>query len=202
MSGEELKIEVEKRAGVGSSDARRMRHAGMVPAVVYGHGKPGVSLLIPALAVDSIEHHSGVVSVSIKDAGEVLTVIVKDVQYNAISGKVIHIDLLEVRMDEVVTSLVSLEAHGEPAGAVAGGVLEQHLHEIEIQCQVAALPEVLPVDVTALELDATMYVSDLTLPEGIVALTDAEAVVFTLHRPKQEEVAEEAEAETEAVAEA
>jgi large subunit ribosomal protein L25 len=191
MSSKELTIKVEKRVGVGSSDARRMRHAGMVPAVVYSHGQPGISLLVDELAVKSIQYHSGMVSLDVKDTDEILTVIVKDVQYNAISGKVIHLDLQGVRLDEVVTSVVSLEASGEPVGAVGGGVLEQSLHEIEIECQVAVLPEVLMVDVTALELDAMMHVSDLVLPEGVTVLSDPGQVVFTLHRPKVEEAEEE-----------
>ncbi|MDD4097232.1 MAG: 50S ribosomal protein L25 [Lentisphaeria bacterium] len=184
-------IDVSERAQLGSANSRRMRRDGLVPVVVYGHGQAATSLSISASLLGELLHHPGLVEMNSVDGGKKLTIL-KAAQRHPISNEVLHLDFLEVKMDELITSEVRVVAEGEAAGIRHGGQLEQVLFELQIKCLPGEMPEAIKVDVSGIELDASLHVRDLVLPEGVTAVSDGALVVFQVRAPKAEASAETA----------
>jgi len=99
----------------------------------------------------------------------------------------VHVDFQEVKADEIISVTVPLEPHGEPKGATEGGQLEQVVHSLDIRVPANKIPEMIEVDVSGLELETSITVAELSLPEGVVADLDPEQVVFACHVPHMEE---------------
>lgn len=166
----------------GTGNARRIRKAGNVPAVLYNDKTEARSIVVDAIEVKPLLHHHGVITLELD--GVATQVIIKDVQYHMISGQTLHVDFMEVDMTHKVTAIVPVEPVGTPAGASTGGQLEQSLHDIEIKCLPSELPEQINVDVTGLAIDQGLLVKDLVLPAGVEAVTSSETSVFHVHGPK------------------
>ncbi len=190
MSNTALTIQVEARTDLGSANSRRLRRAEQIPAVIYGHGGPGCAVTVKAEDLPSLVHHAGLVSLEIA-GGETKSAIVKEVQHHAIQDLVMHIDFQEVKADEKIHSVVVIEPTGTPAGTMQGGQLEQILHELDIRCLPADMVEVITVNVAAMNVDDTMHVRDLVLPQGVEALADAEVPVFQVRIPRIDVASEE-----------
>lgn len=192
-------VRAEKREALGSAASRRLRRAGQIPAAVYGHGEAATAVTLTKENVAEMIHHPGLVEVKIPGRRQTASTIVRYVQQDPISGGILHLDLQEVKADEIISSAISVEPHGTPAGAHHGGVLQQAMHELEIRCLPADLPDTITVDVSDLELDSMLFVRDLPLPEGVTATSDPELVVFQVRLSRMDvpEEAEEAELETE-----
>ncbi len=182
MSKETIKIAVEKRNEFGKNASRRARKAGLIPASVYSKGKEPQSFLVNADAwkVFSVHHASHMVT--LVDGAVEIPALVKEVQFNHLKNYVLHIDFQQVDMDQEIVSAVAIHAHGESYGAAHGGVLEQELHELEVICHPADLPEMIQVDVSKLEIGQALHVSDIVLPAGVKCEADPEAVVFHVVR--------------------
>jgi large subunit ribosomal protein L25 len=194
-----LTIETKPRVNLGSSASRRQRGAGIVPAVLYGHGAAVQTLAIAEATAQAVLHHPGLMSLNI-EGGEPATAILKAVQRHPVSDLILHLDFLAVRADELIRSTVPVDFHGVPMGASRGGQLEQILHSVDIECLPGDLPESIDVDVSGMDLDTTMHVRDMVMPEGIRAVSDPGLAAFQVRLPKVEEVKEEAPAEVAAVA--
>ena len=185
MSKKEVSLKAEPRELRGNGPARRLRRAGRVPAVIYGHGKTGVSLTLEETALKAIVHHPGLIQIEL--GADKLSAIIKDVQRDIFTGRPTHVDLQEVAADEIITVTVQIEAVGDPAGLAMGGQLEQNMRHVDIKVRAADLFETLKVDVSAMQLDEVMHVHDLKLPEAVVALGDPDMGVFQVRLPKMEE---------------
>ena len=194
-----LTIEVKPRTTAGTSAARRMRRAGLIPAVLYGHGAEARNLAVPEETAQAVRHHPGLMNLNI-EGSEPATAILKTLQRHAVSENILHLDFLAVRADELIRSTVPVYAIGIPLGASRGGQLEQVLHLLEIECLPGDMPESIEVDISALDLDATMHVRELAMPEGIKAISDGGLAVFQVRLPKVEEVKAEEEPTAEAAA--
>ncbi len=194
MSSNTFTIAAQKREQVGTSQSRRLRRASAVPAVIYGHGSEAVAIAVDVMEARRLISHAGLVSVEI-EGDRTRSGVVKDVQYHPITRNILHVDLLEVKADEEVTASIRLEPHGLPAGTHHGGQLEQVIHEIEVRGLPGALVEVIVVEVSEMELDATMHVGELTLPEGLVAVVDPGQAVFQVRASRLAEVDVEEEEE-------
>lgn len=188
-----VSITATKREDLGSANARRIRRAGNVPAVVYGHGQEAVAITITPGDADKVAVHSGLVEISCS-CGAKKHAVVKEVQRHPINPGILHIDFQEVKMDEQITSIVPVIAEGEAAGTKQGGQLEQVIMELEIKSLPANVPEEIVVDVTALDLNQAIHVKDLVMPEGVVAAVDENLIVFHVRAPKATESEETAEA--------
>lgn len=181
----DVTIQIVPRTDTGNGPARRARKSGQVPAVVYGRGKQSQPVMVDEKAVAAVVHHPGLIG--LQGAAGTVTGIIKEVQRNPLSGKIIHVDFQEVRADEIITVSVTIEAVGTPAGAIQGGQIEQNMRSLDIKIQAQHIFEVLQVDVSKMELNDVMHVNQLALPEGAVALGDPKAAVFHVRLPKQEE---------------
>ena len=188
-----ISITCEKRELSGSANARRLRRAGQVPAVVYGHGSEAKSIQVTKAELGKLAGHNGMVELNCS-CGESQLAIIKEVQRHPISNQVLHVDFLAVKADETIDVTIPLQLTGEPAGLRQGGQLEQVIHELVVECLPANVPDVLVADVSALELDQALHVSDLVLPEGVTVKNDAEEILAHVRLPHVA-AAETAEAE-------
>jgi len=189
-----LTVKAEAREVLGTGPCRRLRRAGAVPAVLYGHGAAAAALTLAAEEIPALLHHPGLITLKIGGQRGTVSGIVKEVQRHPITGDILHIDLQEVKADEMVTTMVTIEPHGEPVGHQHGGQLEQVLHEVEVRCQAADMFDSLTVEVGGMELDDVMHVKDLVFPGAAVPTVDPDLPVFQVRLPRIEELeAEEGE---------
>jgi len=191
-----VSISVTKRDDLGSSNARRIRRAGNVPAVVYGHGQEASAITLTAADASKVIGHAGLVELAFAEGASKMT-IVKSVQHHPINPGVVHVDFQEVKMDEKIVSTVPVVSVGEAAGTKQGGQLEQVLMELQVESLPADMPEEIVVDVTELGFEKALHVKDIVLPEGVTAVSEADLIVFHVRAPKQEAEPEAAPAEAE-----
>lgn len=197
----ELKLSAVPRQGAGKGEARKLRAAGRIPAVLYGHGSDA-----RAIAIDSRElaHilHTGAganVLVDLRFDGENHLAMPREIQRDAVRGSIFHIDFLEVRRDEKIAVDVPVRIVGESVGVKAGGVIEHHLWNLHLECLPGEVPDAIDVDVTPLEVGASVRVADVPVPSGVMVLTHADETILSVVIPQarvtEEEEAAAAEAE-------
>ena len=191
-------LKVQDREERGSRATRRLRSQGLVPGVVYG-GRDGQC---NAFSVDARELRRVLIAGSavfdIDVGGSTRPVIVKDQHHHPVREHVMHIDLLEVRLDEKIQTTVALEITGveEAPGVKEGGVLEHVTRELNIEALPTSIPENITVDVSHLEIAGTMHLTEVSAPEGVEFLDDPEeTIVATITTPTE---VEEPEIEEEA----
>lgn len=191
------------REKTGRANVRRMRRAGEVPAVLYGKKNDPLNLQLNEIEVVKSARHglhpNTLVKIEFSDKGKSKTVLVKEIQRNAITQKFVHIDFNEVDLDVKIKAQISVEAVGEPKGVKEqGGVLEHILHELEVECLPRELPEKIEVDVTELMIGDSIHAKDIKVSSAVEILNDPEVTVFAVAAPKVEEEPEpEAEGEEE-----
>ncbi|MCZ7643684.1 MAG: 50S ribosomal protein L25 [Planctomycetota bacterium] len=181
----ELKA-LERKAS-GTRQMNKLRGAGKLPAVVYGAGKPGLSL-----TVEQHDFHKVLIAgervVILKiDGLEDKQALIKDLQYDALGEHVLHVDFNELRAGQTVVVMVPLAVKGVAKGIAEGGVVNVQVHEIEVECQPVAIPDRITVDVSGLSLNSQLHVSEVTFPEGVTPITGANTVLVTCEPPRVEE---------------
>jgi large subunit ribosomal protein L25 len=198
----EVRIAAEPRTEFGKGAARRVRRAGRVPAVVYGHGTdtrhvtlPGHQLLMALKTPNVLIQLDG-----LQERGQLT--LPKAVQRDPIRGLIEHVDLILVRRGEKVTVEVPVHVTGEIA---PGGLLDQQLVQITVEAAATQIPGAIDVDVTGMEIGAAVHAGDLTMPNGVTLAAEPDALVLhVLAAPTAEQIeaelgevpaAEEAEAE-------
>ncbi len=175
-------LKAEPRRPGGSRAASRLRKAGKLPAIVYGHKQDPEAVVLDYHEVEMQLRH-GVHLVNLDIAGKTQSCLFKDTQYDYLGATLLHVDLSRVDLNERVKVQVPLELRGTPKGVADGGVLRQELMELEVECLVTSIPDVIRVNVSDLALDQVMHVSDLKLDAGITAISDLENVVATVRPP-------------------
>jgi large subunit ribosomal protein L25 len=196
---------VEERPEQGSRNARRLRRTGLVPGIVYGGGSGECR----PFKVDGRElrHalHAGSAVIDLKIGGDgAIPVMVKEQQLHPVRSDVMHVDLIQVNLREKVHAPVIVEVVGvdEAPGVKGGGVLEQVTRELNVEALPTDIPESITVDVSHLEAAATMHLSEVSPPEGVVFLDDPdETIIATITIPAEEPEEPEIEEETELVSE-
>jgi large subunit ribosomal protein L25 len=187
-------LNVKRREKLGGGNNRRLRQTGQVPAVLYGHGEASIPLTVESSAIMNVIRHGYKL---VKLQGDVAEgAFIKAVQWDVYGKGLIHIDLLRVSDTEMVRTTVNVELKGTAVGLSEGGIIEFVLHELEIECPAAAVPEKLIVNITDLHLDQAIHAREVTLPQGARVLDDPDLVVVHCIAPHIVE-----EAPTAAVAE-
>jgi large subunit ribosomal protein L25 len=185
-------LKVEKRESFGKRNNVRLRRAGRLPAVLYGHGEDPVSLTVAADQLEaSLRHGTRVVDLDGAASGKAL---LQDVQWDTFYQEVLHIDLLRVRAGEKVTIEVPIELRGESPGVNNGGILEQMIHSVEIEVALDVIPEKLHISIKNLQIDGHLTLKDINdLPPGAKILADEDEMVVHCVMPatEEEEAAEE-----------
>jgi large subunit ribosomal protein L25 len=205
----EVRIVAEPRTEFGKGAARRVRRAGRVPAVLYGHGTdtrhvtlPGHALLMALKTPNVLINLDG-----LKGGGQLA--LPKAVQRDPIRGSIEHVDLILVRRGEKVTVEVPVQVTGEIG---PGGLLDQQMVRIPVEADAARIPQAIEIDVEGMEIGAAVHAGELSLPQGVTLATEPDALVLhVLAAPTAEQIeaelgevpeAEEAPAAPEAVPEA
>ncbi len=167
--------------------AGRLRREGKIPAVIYGHNKP-VHLSVSATEFDSKFHIiSENTLITITVDGKEYEVLVKDSQENVIKGKITHIDFFEVERGKVLKTRIPVILTGTSVGVKEGGLLEQHLHEIDIECLPKDIPANVVIDITELQLGESIHISDLKQSDEVKILNSMDQSVVGVTTVKAEE---------------
>jgi large subunit ribosomal protein L25 len=187
-------FEARKRVGAGSSDARRVRRAGRIPAVIYGRTGSAVTIDLNALEFSTgVKGISGSTIVKVNVDGKTVDAFVKDTQRNILNGQVLHVDFYEVETDKLLRARVPVHITGNPIGVRNGGIFESPLHDIEVESLPHNLPERINVDVSALDVNQSIHVRDLALGDGVRLISGGDQVVALVKFAKAEEAASAAE---------
>jgi len=194
----DAKITVKSRDEKGSANSRRLRRDGWVPGVIYSDGGTARTVSLPKHEFEQMLRHHASEHVMIKiqiDNGAEESVLLKEVQHNALSGSVVHVDMQKVDMNKKLRVEVPVELVGEAEGVrTQGGVLDHLLHHVQIECFPADIPEEICVDVTELKLGETLTIKDIKIGSAKYSiLMDADVGVASVSLPKvvEEPVAEE-----------
>jgi large subunit ribosomal protein L25 len=180
-------LSANSRAETGKGAARKIRQAGNIPAVIYGHNREPQSLVLNSREteklVKSISTKSTVIELSI-DAKTARTLI-REIQRHPFKRTILHIDFQELVAGETVTVKCPIVYVGTPEGVrLEGGILDQIMHELTIQVDPGNIPNHIDVDVSGVKLGKSLHVSDLTLPAGIKVMDDAGSTVCVVAPPK------------------
>ncbi len=190
-------LKAQPRPKTGSHRLRHLRRAGLVPAVLYGKDEKTVPLAVEQSALEAVIR-AKTRMIDLEVEGKVHTTFLREVQIDPIEESLLHVDFHHVRMDQVLRVKVSLHLKGVPAGTQEGGVVNQLLHEVQVECLPADLPEVLECPIAHLKLDESLHLKDLTLPPRVKPVGDPETVVVSVQKPKEDVPAAAAPGEGEA----
>lgn len=187
MASNVIPLTAQPREATGTRATRRLRQTGQLPAIVYGHKQEAVNVSVAAKPFnEALNKGAHVFELSVGSSKE--NALVKDVQYDHLGTNIIHVDFARVDLNEKVTVTVGIELKGDAPGEKEGGVLQQVLNEIELECVVTEIPSSIVFNVSGVKLDDSVHVSDLVLPQGVTALTDGEQIVAVCHAIKEEVV--------------
>ena len=186
-----LKASIREHAG--TRRAVKLREQGLMPAVLYGHGRDPISVSLDAHEfVENLHHGHRIFEMDIDGSRD--TVLVKEIQYDYLGKDVIHADLMRVNLSERVTVEVMLQLRGTAAGIHAGGIVEEIMNSVQVECEVRSIPETLMVNIKDLELNESLHAGQIELPEGVTLITDSDAVIVSCHETKAAVADEDAEA--------
>lgn len=192
-------IEVKERTELGKSAARGYRRQGLVPCIFYGEERPVRHLLADANEMATVlRHGEKVVELAFKDEGG-RTAFVKEVQFETLTERVLHVDFVEIRIDQEITVSVPLVLRGTAKGVQQGAMVEQVAHEIEVACLPTAIPEEVVVRIDELDLGDIWHAVDLPLQEGLNIASPPDTVIVTCHMPRGLETEEPEEEPSEEV---
>lgn len=188
---ETLEIRVDTRERKNKREAKRLLRNGKIPAILYGPKTAAV-----ALALDKREFSSRVADlegshlVRLKSESAALAdkvALVKEMQFHPISGEVIHTDLYEVDLTAKITVNVPLHFVGKAEGVVRGGILQPIVREVEVECLPMDIPAFFDVDVSRLDIGDSVHIEELTIPEGVTVVSEANLALVAVVPPTVEE---------------
>jgi large subunit ribosomal protein L25 len=186
-----VSLKASRRAAIGRNAVKKVKAAKAVPAILYGTGLEPTPLQLERRAIDNLLSHAVgeniLVNLEIEDAGSegARLALINEVQHHPVNRTILHVDFKAVSLSEALVAEVVIESVGEAAGVkTGGGLLEQSLRFIEVECLPKDLPETVQVDVSALELGQSLHVSDLPQLPGVKYKADPELTVFLVSEPK------------------
>lgn len=191
-------LQAEVREETGKGVARKLRRAGLLPGVVYGKTRKSQPLIVDPIQLQNKMSGNVIFDLTIVDDDKETkeTVMIKEIQRDPIKGDLLHIDFQHISMDEKISVSIPLSLKGDAPGVKEGGVLQQLLREVEIECLPADIPEELELDISDLHIGDSLMVSDLDVPEEIEIKTPFDEVIVTVVAPTElveEEIEEEEE---------
>lgn len=206
----QVKLKAQRRDGTGRSAVRKLKARGIVPAVVYGAKETPQPLQLSVRDVTAMLSHAAgeniLVELEIDGEKSSRMAMVQEVQHSPLGGDILHVDFHAVSMHETIEADVPLEPIGTPTGVKNfGGLLEQSLRTLAIECLPVDLPDRITVDVSGLNIGDAIHVRDIQLPSGVTATAQADLTAFSVLAPAVEEepaaVAAEAAAGPEVITE-
>src|SRR5579872_651786 len=172
---EKIELAVSRREAVGKA-AKRLRKAGIIPANIFGHHEPSLAIQLDAVAFERVRRAHGargIISLRVAGDSHPHTALIRHVERDPISDKILHIDFFRVSMSERITMKTPLHLTGEaPAVKLENGVLLHLLDTLEIECRASDIPESLSVDVSSMTaIDDIIYAKDVPLPKNLTLIT-------------------------------
>ncbi|AMV36600.1 50S ribosomal protein L25 [Planctomyces sp. SH-PL62] len=195
---EAIKLRVEtrdpaKNKGTGTRASRRMRAAGRVPAVIYGHKQAVVTISLSAIDARSmIAAASHLAELDL--GGQTETVLIRDVQWDHLGREIIHVDFARVNKEELIETEVEIDFKGDAVGVGDGGLLQPVIRSLRVKCPAGSIPDSIKIDVSGLKLGEGIHIRDLQVPQGVVVEAEPELLVVHVVAPSQEVESTEGEA--------
>jgi large subunit ribosomal protein L25 len=204
MAADTNTLSLTARDPEGSRSARRLRRDGLVPGVLYGGGGEPQHFAVDGRILRNTLAHSGAILEVSVDGASGTPVLVKDVQRHPVRGEAVHVDFLRVDMKVAIHTTVVIELlNGDEApGVVEGGVLSQETREVNIEALPGDIPETIAFDASGMQINDTLTLGMITVPEGVTILDDDDTVIASVTPPTLEPVEDEIETETEIVGDA
>ncbi|MGO9458392.1 MAG: 50S ribosomal protein L25 [Acidimicrobiales bacterium] len=199
----EITLHAEVGRPLGSRPARRLRHDGMIPGVVYGHGTEPVAVAVAArdLRIALSGESGSNTLLSLVAGDQTFLTLAREMQRHPVRGTVTHVDFQIVRRDEIIAAEVPITIIGEALEVAHGdGLVDQQLFNLPVRARPADIPSVVEVDVTSLTIGGALRVADLVLPDGVTTDLDDEVAIVTGQPPRVQAVEGEGEGEAEAAA--
>lgn len=181
-------LKAQPRDLFGTANARRLRKKGLLPAVVYGHKEAHLDVVLTRDDVEKVVK-KGAHIVDLEAGGKTEKARFRELQWDALGMELVHVDFMRVSKDERIIVPVRVEVRGLAPGIGEGGVLDQPIHVLQVECPALEIPEHIRVNVDKLKLGEAIHVKDLTLPTGVVAKADPDAVVVQVKAHKEEAAA-------------
>jgi len=189
------------RENKGSVEARKIRRAGRIPAVLYGRSGKAISIDLDALEfTNGVKNISESTIVKVEVDGKSYDAFVKDTQRNIVAGNILHVDFYEVESGVSLRARVTIQLKGNAVGVRDGGIMEFPLHEIEVECLPKDLPERIELDISNLGVNQSIHVRDIVLSDAIRVISAEDQVVALVKYAKEEAVAAPAAEEAAAAA--
>jgi len=201
---EEIVLEAQIREEKGRAGVKDLRAGDFIPAVIYSHGKPALSVKVSKSALRKLVHQhrleSTIINLKIKDDKKhARPCLIKEIQYHPVHEDIVHVDFNEVSLTDAIKVSVPVEAIGVAIGVKQeGGSLENILWELEVECLPTSIPKNISIDVNQLKMGDAVHVKDVVFPSGVKSLNDPDALVLHIIAPMKEEAPVEAEVEGEA----
>lgn len=200
---------VQSRETIGKGSAGRMRHEGDVPGVIYGASKENVNITVSIKELDLLLHgaqgeHALVDLTVTNNTDHNGPVILKAVQHHPVSGKALHFDFQRIDLKKKIVTTVPIKLDGRSVGVIAGGMIDHHIREIQVECLPLDTPEFVSGDISPVDIGGRLHVSDLVIPGNITVLSDSGLAVVSVHKPRvvTEVTTEDEDAEVEEGADA
>ncbi|HET9678079.1 MAG TPA: 50S ribosomal protein L25 [Solirubrobacterales bacterium] len=198
-------LKAAPREDFGSRSSRRMRREGVVPGVVYSGGSEAKPFQVSERDIRGILSEGAALFDLEIDGSKAVPVVIKEAQHHPVRGSFQHLDLMQVNLKEAIQAEVAIELEGVDSapGVRGGGVLEHVTREITVEALPTDIPDNIVVDVSALEVNDTLQLSAVTIPDGVTFVADdpEEVTIVTVSPPRVEAVEPEVEEETELVGE-
>jgi large subunit ribosomal protein L25 len=182
MSNEELVLKAQTRKERGKKSNAKLREQGNIPAVIYGHKKEPLSVALNEHDFAEVLHF-GKKLLDIEVDGKPDKFLLKEIQYDHLGKRMVHADFLRVDLSEKVTVSVPLVFKGTAIGTTEGGVVEEHLDSLEVECTVTEIPESIDVSIKNLKVGDFMHVKDIVIPQGLKLITDPELLLIACKEP-------------------
>src|SRR6516165_892434 len=173
---EAVLLKTKPRNERGKMETRRLQRQGLVPGVIYGHKEATLAVSCSREELDRAVRH-GVRVLDVQAEGKVEKALIKELQWDHLGKEILHVDFARVAADERVEVNVRVELRGTAIGIATGGVIDQPIHLLAVECLAIAVPDSIRVNVSELQLGSAIHVRELVLPEGVKALSDPDAVV-------------------------
>lgn len=180
-------IPVTVRKEKGSRAAKRLRATGHVPAIIYGHKEEVIQLAVPALDLQNLLRHGAHGLLELNVNGKVESAVIKEMQWDVLGLEILHVDFARVSQDERVSIEIPIVVKGTAPGVSEGGVLDQPLHSIEIECPANNIQESVVVNINHLHLGESIFVKDLKFLEGVTTTADPDQIVIHVVTASEEE---------------
>ena len=195
---EKIIVKADKRPEIGKGSARSLRRMGMVPAIIYSEGN-STPIKVQGKQMTKLIYSGGgehaLITMELNEDGAKSSehpVLIKDYQRDPVSEELLHVDFMEVSLKKLLTVSIAVVIVKQPVGVKMGGIMQQNLREVEVECLPTQIPDRFEVNAESVEIGGSLHVSDLPVHEGVKFITDPSEVILTVTTPVIEEAAPEA----------